>query len=199
MLITRPLAVGSGKSGIPLARMHLENLTIVSWSGGFSRSPPWSAVEAAFRYARQYWPGPELPCPPLFVPLYPPGIAGFQLMWITLLVSMVGSAWLASPWLRIQAPHSSTSLVALPFGGAVDAAPVGVEVVYPLPLLVGRLATWGELDPPPQAASPIVAAATMTASLAVISRALICLPSVGNRPRLYGTESHTQVTRVTCV
>jgi hypothetical protein len=61
-------APGSGKSGTPLAGMHSENLTSAAAFGAFSGRPPLNAVWAAARYVRQYWPGPELPCPPLLVP-----------------------------------------------------------------------------------------------------------------------------------
>ena len=93
-------------------------------------------------------------------------------MLITPWASMIGSAWLTSPWLRSQSAHSSTSLVALPLGSVGEELPlpVAVEPPLPLPLLVGKLATvWelaalGELEPP-HAASPTAAAATRTASL----------------------------------
>src|SRR5580700_11857898 len=105
--------------------MHCENFS--SWAGSACCCwlPP-NAVWAALRYARQYWPGPELPCPPLFVPLYPPRVAGSQVMSITLSAVTVGSAWLGSPWLRIQAAHS--------FNNWVGLAAVGVVVELPLPL-----------------------------------------------------------------
>src|SRR6516164_3052629 len=71
---------------------------------------------------------------------------------MTLLASMVGSTWLGSPWLRIQVAHSSSSWVGLPFGRVVVVLPL------PLPLLLDRLATCGEPEPP-HAANPITAAA----------------------------------------
>src|SRR5579871_3131866 len=82
---------------------------------------------------------------------------------ITPWVSMIGSAWLGSPWLRIQAAHSSTSLVALPCGcGAGD--PVSRPLVLARPVLVGRLATCGELEPPPHPASAVNDTAPRTAT-----------------------------------
>src|SRR5487761_1139578 len=108
--------------------MQWENST--SWAElGAGRCPPCNAVWAAPKYARQYWPGPELPCPPLFVPLNPPGMAGSQGIEITLWTSMLGSPWLGSPWLRMQAAHSSSS-------SAGSFANVVGEFPLPLPLLV---------------------------------------------------------------
>ena len=90
--IRLPFALGSGKSGIPLARMHSASFTTAAGLGLSSDRPPRNAAAAAARYERQYWPGPELPCPPLYVPSYPPGIAGSQGMSINLLTVTVGSA-----------------------------------------------------------------------------------------------------------
>ena len=77
-------------------------------------------------------------------------------MWMTPLASMVGSTWSGSPWLRMQLAHSSSNWVGLPFGSVV------VVLAVALPLLLPRLATCGELEPP-HAASPIAAAAARAA------------------------------------
>ena len=83
----------------------------------------------------QYWlHGPELPCPPLFVPSYPPGMArSGMVMSITPLALRSGRPGSGSPWLRMQAAHSSTSRVALPVDSVVAVLPA------PVALLVLRL------------------------------------------------------------
>ena len=81
---------------------------------------------------------------------------------------ITGSDWLGSPWLRIQAAQSSTSLVALPFEpGPADFPPpllplAGSPELWVLP--VGKLATPGELGPWLHAASAIPATAAKTTS-----------------------------------
>src|SRR5579872_2931807 len=73
-------------------------------------------------------------------------------MWITLLASIVGSAWVGLPFARSQVAHSSSSWVGLPLGSVVVVAPAS-------PLLLPRFATCGELPPPPHAANPNAASA----------------------------------------
>jgi hypothetical protein len=77
---------------------------------------------------------------------------------------MVGSAWLASPWARMQAAHSSSNRVGSLVGNVVAEVPLLLGVLFPLLwlLLVPRLATWGEPDPPLQADITMAAAAART-------------------------------------
>ena len=97
---------------------------------------------------------------------------------MTPLASMVGSAWLGSPWLRSQAAHSSTSRVGPLAGCVAGLLPPLVPLPVPGSVLVPRLATCGVLDPLLQAASTRAPAATRTASaprrrcILVISRRL---------------------------
>ena len=93
-------------------------------------------------------------------------MASFQVRWITLLASMVGSAWPGSPWARMHAAHSSSSWVGLLLGSAVDELPLPprLPLLVAKVVLVPRLATCGEPDPPPHAANPMAAAAAMRAS-----------------------------------
>jgi hypothetical protein len=92
-------------------------------------------------------------------------------MWITLLGSIVGSAWSGSPCLRMQAAHSFSNWVGLPVDGRV-VEPPSLALPLLLPLGFASLATVGELVPtpavgapePPHAASPTAVAATRTAS-----------------------------------
>jgi hypothetical protein len=44
-------------------------------------------------------------------------------MSINLLAVIVGSAWLGSPWRRMQAAHSSSTWVGLPFGTVLVVLP----------------------------------------------------------------------------
>src|SRR5580700_5860481 len=103
---------------------------------------------------------------------------------MSLLASMVGSAWLGSPWPRMQVAHSSSSWLGLPEPVAVELLPFAV--LPPAPLLpFPRLATCGVLDPPLQAASPMAAAAARIASPAgrryvvVMSRLLAGWSGIG--------------------
>jgi hypothetical protein len=70
----------------------------------------------------------------------------------------------------MQVAHSFSNLVALPLADVVVELPLSVVVELPLPVVVElplpfpKLATVGELDPPPHAASAIAAAATRIAS-----------------------------------
>ena len=77
-------------------------------------------------------------------------------MWMAPLEVMVGSAMSGTPFDRMQLAHWSRSCVGLPFGRVV----VDTGVV---PLLLPKLATCGELDPP-QAAAPIAPNAANTAT-----------------------------------
>lgn len=87
-----PLTDASGKSGKPFALTHLEYFKSSAELGCSPARPPCNADTASCRQVRQYWPGPVSPCPPLFVPLYSPGIAGFRSMSINLLAVTTGSA-----------------------------------------------------------------------------------------------------------
>lgn len=86
-------------------------------------------------------------------------------IWITLLASMVGVAWLVSPWLRMQAAHSLSDWAALPVDPVVVEFPLPVPLLAKCPLLAGRLATAAEfVEPPLHAAVSKVAPATVAKS-----------------------------------
>ena len=145
---------------------------------------------------------------------------------------MVGSAWFGSPWLRMHEAHASAQLVALvPFGEVVVVLPVlvlprvgtgrevdgdgvrTVVVVFPTLVapLVPRLATVGELAPPPGGAGEPQAASAMTAAgtsrtttplRAVVPARSRLVPDVSRSAfmwHLYTAEGHTPVTPVTRV
>src|ERR1700729_3907484 len=107
---------------------------------------------------------------------------------MSLLASMAGSAWLGSPWPRMQVAHSSSRWLELPEPVAVELLPFAVLPLAPL-LLFPRPAPCGVLDPPLQAASPMAAAATRIASPAgrryvvVMSRLLAGSSGIGTPGR----------------
>src|ERR1700735_537862 len=111
-----------------------------------------------------------------------------MLISMSLWASMVGSAWLGSPWPRMQVAHSSSCWLGLPEPVAVELLPFAVLPLAPL-LLFPRLATCGVLDPPLQAASPMAAAAARIASPAgrryvvVMSRLLAGWSGIGTSGR----------------
>ena len=137
-----PSAVGSGKLGTPLARMHSANFTSAAWFCRCGVLPPIKAFWAAVRYGLQ---GAKLGP---FVNSRPLDVTGTM---ITLLALMVGSLWPGSPWLRMQTAHSSSSWVGEPVGVPTEVPPdveFPMAVEFPLSvLLVPKLATDGELGP----------------------------------------------------
>lgn len=78
--------------------------------------------------------------------------------------SMIGSAWLGSPLLRMQVAHSSVNAVALLLGTVVVVLPSSVPRRVPTLVVVPKLATRGELEPPPLHAASAEATATATAT-----------------------------------
>ncbi|MGD0069577.1 MAG: hypothetical protein ABSB76_39925 [Streptosporangiaceae bacterium] len=148
--------------------MQSAYFTSAAWDGAVGGGwPPRNAVEAAIRYAPQYVPGPELLWP--FDPDTPPGTEGNMTIWITLSASTVGAAWLGSPWLRMQAAHSSSNWVGLLVDPVVVEfplpSPLLVELPLPVPLLLPKLATGEEFaEPPLHAADSRAAPATMAKS-----------------------------------
>src|SRR5579864_8619819 len=104
--------------------------TSAAWDGPAGADWP---PRNAFSAASSYWlHGPLFPCTSADTAADTSRMA----MLITPWASMVGSVWLGSPCVRMQAAHSSMSRVALPPVSAVVVLPLSLRPLVPLPPLV---------------------------------------------------------------